>query len=302
MFEENIIHALSIQTLRFVKGRIKMILKRIIAGICALSAGICATALSCFAAESTDSEVYGQAGIVWMIRDYWDHRNDVGLEPLDEYEENVISCTHTDVNITGNGQYEAIFEGYVVPEDVFDVVAVGNLALEITIDFDKNPDCVVTLDECTIDDTVYTFNTQPELEDVNGVKQMKVKNPYGVNADTTPEMDVKPWNTTSPISIKFTVSGLDKDKIADYADEKIVTVYGNGSVENDPSDEPAEEELSSADESSTVAESKASTADSSKASDPEKDDGGNTVLYICIAAGAVIILAVVIVVVVKKKK
>lgn len=279
-----------------------MILKRIIAGICALAAGVCSTAVCCFADESSDPEVYGQAGIVWMIRDYWDHRNSVGLEPLDEFEENVISCTHTDVNITGNGQYEVILEGYVVPEDQIEFVAVGNLGLELSIDFDKYPDCVVTLDEFTMDDAVYTFNEQPELEDVGEKKQMKIKNPYGVNADTTPEMDVKPWKTTKPLTIKFTVSGLEKDKIADYADEKIVTVYGNGSVENDPVEELASEEEISSVEESSAADSTASTADSSAADSEKEDSENNTVIYICIAAGAVVILAVIIAIVVKKKK
>jgi hypothetical protein len=171
-----------------------------------------AASLTAIGASAAD---YGQAGVMWMIKDEWEHRNGVGLEPFNEKEDNNVTCSFKDVNITGNGDYTVEFSGWCVPDDTREYVEVGTLGLDTNIDFDANPDCVITLTGCTIDGVDYTFNEQPVLEDSNdGNHILKIKNAYGVNASTTPEMDATPWNTTDPITISFTVSGLAEDKIA----------------------------------------------------------------------------------------
>ncbi len=244
---------------------------------------------------------YGQGGIVWMIKDQWDHRNNVGADPKDELEAQTLFCKHTDVNITGNGQYEVSFEGYVVPEEDIDFVEVGMLGLDLSIDFDTYSDCTVTLDEAVIDGTTYTFNTQPELEDNGSNKVMKLKNAYGKNADTTPEMDAKPWRDTTPITIKFTVAGLDSDKAEDNPDEQIVNEYGSAPAEADSSAAQAEE---SAAADSTVGEEiseNETQKDSSQAEKNEnKDDGIHWTLFACMGGGAVVVI-IVIALIAKKK-
>jgi len=292
-----------------------MIIKKFIAGMCAAAAACCIALPAAAEADTGDTANYGKAGIVWMIKDYWDHRNTVESEPLDELENNVISCTHTDVNITGNGQYEVILEGYHVVEDQIPFTAVGTLGVEFAMDFDKYEDVATfTLDECTIDGVTYTFNEQPPLEESELGKVMKVKNAYGENAKTTPEMDANPWTTTDPISIKFTVSGLETDKIEDNPDEQIVTAYGNGSIENDPAEDdalPSEaaetEESSAADKADADTGTETPDADTESKTDSDdskaevEEKGSPYTIYICIAGGVVVVI-VVIALVAKKKK
>jgi hypothetical protein len=210
--------------------KVKSVLKRTLTCGCAAVVAAMSAVLPCAAEEeaAAASDGYGKAGIVWMIKDYWDHRNTIELPPYNEMETDVISCTHTDVNITGNGQYEVALEGYHVEDDQIPFVEVGTLGVQFDLDFDTYTDLTLTLDECTIDGVTYTFDEQPEVEDSELGKVMKIKNAYGKNATTTPEMDAKPWTTTDPITVKFTISGLDSDKIADNPDEDIVTVYGTG--------------------------------------------------------------------------
>lgn len=279
-----------------------MKLKRFFVGMSAAAVAVANVGAAAVSADA-EPEVYGRAGIVWMIMDQWDHKNSMDLEPFDEMETTVLSCTHTDVNITGNGQYEVALEGYHAPTEV-DYMA-GNLGVELDLDFAGYEDLTVTFDEAVIDGVSYTFNEQPELEEFDGegtydsVSVMKIKNPYGVMADTTPEMTNYAWKTTDPLTVKFTVSGLPTDKVEGYQDEQVVTVYGNGSIDNDVADEPESE--SSAEEQPSQEESEAaSVADNSS---EEKDESGSKLpLYIGIGAGAAVIIAVIAVVAVKKKK
>ena len=288
--------------------------KRIIS---AVSAAAFALSASAFTASAEETEqlpegVYARAGIVWMIMDQWDHRNTLDTEPLDEFEQNVISCTHHDVYITGNGQYEVDMSGYIPPADYIDYVLVGNFGVEFTLDLVDNPEMehiTITLDECTFDGVTYTFNTQPEYEESPLGTIMKIKNPYGVHADTTPEMDDSPWRTTDPITVKFTISGLETDKIEDYPDEKIEKVFGNGSVENDPVEEEEPAEESAAEEPAAESEAEASKSEekteekADEKADDKKDEEESSKLPIFIGIGAgVVVIAVAAIIVAKKKK
>lgn len=274
-----------------------MKIKKLAAAFSALAVAASGAVLPC-AAEGD----YGQAGIVWMIKDQWDHRNNVGAEPLDELETETLFCKHTDVNITGNGQYEVSLEGYVVPEEDIDFVEVGMLGLDLSIDFDTYADCTVTLDEAVIDGTTYTFNTQPELEDNGDNKVMKLKNAYGKNADTTPEMDAKPWRETTPITIKFTVAGLDSDKTEDNPDEQIVTEYGSAPAEETDSSAAQSEESVATDAVAGEETSSAETQNSSSQAEKNenKDEGINWTLFACIGGGVVVVI-IVIALIAKKK-
>ncbi|MCD8094581.1 MAG: hypothetical protein LUE12_00380 [Ruminococcus sp.] len=270
-----------------------MIFKRIAALACTLAAA------SVFAV-SASAENYATAGIAWMIKDEWEHRNAVGLEALNEMETDQITCHHEDVNITGNGDYTVLFSGWCPTNEnlQFDV---GTLGLSTDLDVDAYPDCVITLTDCTIDGVTYTFNEQPEFEEDGDYHILKIKNAYGVNADTTPEMDVKQWNTTDPITINFSVSGLPEDKIEDNEDEVIVIDYVSSASDEEESaeDESAEEsvEESSADESTA-----ASDTDSVEESDTESSSSLSLLTISLIALAAVVVIVVIIVIIIKTGK
>lgn len=261
-------------------GYLIMFIKRAVS----FAAAFAAAAVMTFAASADD---YGQAGISWMIKDEWEHRNAVGLEPFNETESNVVTCQFKDVNITGNGDYTVEFSGWCVPDETREFVEVGTLGLDMSIDFEEMSDCVVTLNDCTIDGVTYTFNEQPVLEENGDNHILKIKNAYGVNADTTPEMDAKPWNTADPIVINFTVSGLPEDKIADNPDEVVVSDY----VAEEP--KPAAESSS---------EDAAESVVSDSPEDSGEDDPSIVPIVVGVAAGVVVIAVVAAVIVVKKKK
>ena len=234
--------------------------KKIFAGLSAAAIAAAVTALPCAAAdiEADENGVYGHAGIVWMIMDQWDHRKDIGddYKPTDEMESYDVSVTHKDVNITGNGQYTVEMSGYCPPQAEEVGWNVGYLGVEADLNFEDNEDLKMEIDECVIDGVTYTFakgtttNKKGEEEPIQmledpevtdgGRKMIKIKNGYGNNAQTEPEMDAKTWVTTDPITVTFTISGLPTDKIADNPDEIIEHVYGNGSIENDPVEEEEE--------------------------------------------------------------
>lgn len=283
-----------------------MKLKQFFAGMSAAAVAVGSIGAASVSADA-EPEIYGRAGIVWMIMDQWDHKNSMDLEPFDEMETTVLSCTHTDVNITGNGQYEVALEGYHPPTEV-DYMA-GNLGVELDLDFAGYEDLTVTFDEAVIDGVSYTFNEQPELEEFDGegtydsVSVMKIKNPYGVMADTTPEMTNYAWKTTDPLTVKFTVSGLPTDKIEGYENEQVVTEYGNGSIDNDVADEPESEAGPPEEQKSSEEPEQKESASSDSASSEEKEESDSKLpLYIGIGAGAAVIIAVIAVVAVKKKK
>lgn len=301
-----------------------MKLNKFFTGMCAAVFALCSTVLPCAADAAEDaSGGYGRAGIVWMVMDWWDHKNSIDLEPFDEMETEVISCTHTDVNITGNGQYTVSMEGYKVPDEAIDFALIGNLGVELDMDFEAYEELNVVLDEAVIDGVTYTFNEQPELEKFaegtfKEARVMKLKNPYGNVANTTPEMTNDPWTTTDPLTITFTVSGLPEDKIADNPDENIVTVFGSGSVDNDAPEDDGTAVSSAAASDSEVSEPEdgaepadtGDTADTDAAdnakSDSEKaeekeDTSSNWIIYACIAGG-VVVVAIVVAIIAKSKK
>lgn len=299
-----------------------MKLNKFFTGMCAAALALCCTAMPCAADAESDTKLdgYGRAGIVWMVMDQWDHKNSIDLEPFDEMETEVISCTHTDVNITGNGQYTVSMEGYRVPDDALDFALIGNLGVELDMDFKTYEELNVVLDEAVIDGVTYTFNEQPELEafaegTFRDAKVMKLKNPYGKVANTTPKMTNDPWLTTDPLTMTFTVSGLPEDKIEDNPDEETVTVFGSGSVDNDteaPADSAAES-VADTDTADSVTDEPADDVDAAAASDAEnsdassekaeekEDESSNWLIYVCIGCG-VVVVAVVIAIIAKSKK
>lgn len=258
---------------------------------------------------SVSAEEYGEAGIQWMIKDQWAHRNAVGLDPLNEMETDTLDVTHEDAVITGNGDYTVSMYGWVVPDEDIDYVEVGTLGLSTSIDFDENPDCVIELTECVIDGVTYTFDEQPELEDENNCHVMKIKNAYGSNAVTTPEMDASPWRSADPITISFTVSGLPEDKIADNPDETLVRVYASAASEETESAEEETAEIAA--DGDTESESGQTDGVSAEVSEEDESDGNSDssasssprlIIVIVIAAAAVVLLAVIIAIIVRTSK
>ena len=320
--------------------------KRILAG---MSAAVIASAIMAMPASAADIKadengVYGQAGIIWMIRDQWDHRKGLTDEyhPTDEMETYEISCTHKDVNITGNGQYTVEMSGYHAPQEWLDInVQTGYLGVLCTLDFEDNEDLVMELDEATIDGVTYTFekgtvtNKKGEEERVqvledseiieNGQKMIKLKNGYGDCIKSEPEMDATAWTTTEPLTITFTISGLPTDKIEGFENEVIEKVYGNGSIENDPPEGEGEEESAAESEAPTEttaaaeekpaetkeetasaeekpAETTAAKTENSSAAATETEKSSSNTGLIVGICAAVVVIGAVCVIVAKKKK
>ena len=280
-----------------------------------LSAAACATIMASAFAISASATDYCQAGIEWMIRDFWwEHRNTIGSEALNEMEDDQITCHMEDVNITGNGQYTITLSGWAPFEEDWDAAKVGNLGAACNVDLKEYPDFVMTLDKCTIDGVEYTFNSQPEFEETNGTEHiLKIKNPYGnYFADTTPAMnEYDVWHTTEPITFTFTVSGLPEDKIADNPNEIIAYdfVSKEAPVEEEAGEESVdetddkEESESEAEEESSKEEKKDDTKESKDDSkdDEDEDEGMSTGVIAGIVAAAVAVVAVIAVVIFKKK-
>ena len=313
-----------------------MFFKRSITAIGAAAILAAATVMPCMAdakletPKADENGVYCQAGIVFQIRDQWDHRNEIKLEPLNEKEDTVVDISFKDVNITGNGEYTVEMSGYM-PD--FDEYLMGFLAVELDIDFSKysNVEDGKVIDgvsfevlKANIDGTEYTFTTgldeegEPYQPLENGEKFennqqiIKIKNGWGTLHDgfSTPEMPGEVWKTADPLTITFKVSGFPTDKIEGFENEVVERVYGKGT--NVEADESSQEEASSAaDESKadeSVAESKAdsskadaasSASDSSSTSD-SKGDSSNIGLIAGIAGAAVLVI-IIIAVVIKKK-
>lgn len=308
-----------------------MLMKKLIAGfsaavIAASIAALPAAADEAAAAPTADENgVYGTAGIIWMIRDQWDHRKSLDLDPTDELETYTISSTYHNVNITGNGQYTVDMSGYHAPQDWLDVgVEVGYLGVLCNLDFETYTGIGFELDEATIDGQTYTFekgvNEDGEpiqvIEDSevveNGCKMIKIKNGYGDQIKSDPEMTTAAWTTTDPLTITFTISGLPTDKIEDNPDEVFEQVYGNGSIDNDPvegeeeaeteaeTEEPAETETDG--ETPEVIETQAAADKDEKKDDKDEEKDSNTGVVVGIVAAAVVLLGIIGVVVAKKKK
>ncbi|MBR1763856.1 MAG: hypothetical protein IJ746_00495 [Ruminococcus sp.] len=305
-----------------------------------LSATIAAGALAMGFAVVANAEDYGQAGILFQVRDQWDHRTKVGDDPTTETGNDALTVHFEDVNITGNGQYTVMMSKYIVPEEDIDFVTIGYLSLGWNVDMNTYPDLVFNIDEIVIDGTTYTVNEQPEVEDSEtSDKCMKIKNSWGdVSADTTPAMDNSPWRTREPITITFTVSGLPEEKIADNPDELIISdfvsqwdidngiVDADGNILDGSGAGEAEESVEAGDSEST-AETAESVEDSAEASDDvepdteaaseeekketkkdDKDDsskdedglGAGVIAGIC--AGVVAVIAIILALVLRKKK
>ena len=284
--------------------------------------------------EPDENGVYGQAGIAWMVMDWWDYRRGTSQQAMDEYGTNEVSSTYHDVNITGNGSYTVDMSGYDCKDVSGGEYNCGYFGLFIELPLvpeeegEEPPKMVVTLDDVTIDGVTYTFVEQPQPEDseimgddeVKGGKLLKIKNGYGEPAKCEPEMDNKAWLTTDPITINFTVSGLPTDKIEGFADETVEKISGNGDISKDPpiGGEPAESAAEEeADEESAAPaeevpdaaeeESKEEAADEKTRVQEETDDvkeeekASSTGMFIGIGVGAVAVIAVIIAVLKKKK-
>ncbi len=308
-----------------------MFFKRSLTAIGAAAILAATTVMPCMAdsklevPKADENGVYCQAGIVFQIRDQWDHRNEIKLEPLNEKEDTVVDMSFKDVNITGNGEYTVEMSGYM-PD--FDEYTVGFLAVELDIDFSKYSnleDGKVTegvsfeILKANIDGTEYTFTTgldeegEPYQPFENGEKFennqqiIKIKNGWGALHDgfSNPEMPPEVWKTADPLTITFKVSGFPTDKIEGYADEVVERVYGKG-TNVEAEDESSAEEVSSAADESSAAESKAdsSKAEASSVSDSssksDSSDSSNTGLIIGIACAAVVVIAIIAVVIKKK--
>lgn len=310
-----------------------MLLKKSITSLCAALVFAAAAVVPCAAAkelkipEADANGVYGQAGIVWMVMDQWDHRKDITLEPTDEKETVTLDGTYKDVNITGNGEYTVEMSGYHIEDDWIEAGAqMGYLGVELTLNFDECFDeetyegVTFEVTKAVIDGTEYTFTNNivddaheqviepPEIS-ADGQRMIKIKNGYGKLPEfCTPALNNDVWKTTDPLTITFKVSGLPTDKIEGYADEVIEKVYGNGTIDG-AADESSVEEASSsveeskADESVTESKadsSKADTASTDSSSSSDKEESSNTGLIIGIVCAAVVVIAVVAVVIKKK--
>ncbi|MBQ8965538.1 hypothetical protein [Ruminococcus sp.] len=313
----------------------KSILKKNAAMLCAgaMSMSFMAVAVTASAEEIPEPDengVYGQAGIAWMIMDWWDYRRGTSEPAMDEMGSMEISSTYHDVNITGNGSYTVDMSGY----DCKDVsggdyyCGYFGLYLELPLeapDEEKGiePTVVVTIDDVTIDGVKYTFVEQPIPEDseLDG-KLLKIKNAYGEPAVCEPEMDNYAWATTDPITINFTITGLPTDKIEDFPDETVEKICGNGDIANDPpiggeaeeseaadpvaEEEPVAEEAPAETEAAVEEEKPEETsAAESKKEEPaaeKQEEKSNTGLIVGICAAAVAVIGVVIALIAKKKK
>ena len=279
--------------------------------------------------EADANGVYCQAGIIWQIRDQWDHKTEIYNEPKDEKETITLDGTYKNVNITGNGEYTVEMSGYHVDDEWIEAgITVGYLGVELNLDFDtysnvdEHKGVLFEIKKATVDGVEYTFTNeanedgeyQQVLEDIenamNGEKVVKIKNGWGnLPENSTPAITNDAWTTTDPITITFEVTGLPTDKVEGYAEEYFEQVYGNGTIDaagGDDSEVDSAADESTADES--VAESKAdsskadaassSSSDSSSKSDSK--DSSNVGLIAGIAGGAVLLI-IIIAVVVKKK-
>ncbi len=306
--------------------------------ICALSAAAIAafSAMPAFAdaaefpvPEPDADGVYCHAGIVWQVRDQWDHRNELSLDALDETESFVIDCTHKDVNITGNGEYTVEMSGYL-PDYEYDL---GFFGVEVDLDFDTYADTEADLGprfeitKVVMDGVEYTCKNElnedgvheqilEDIENGEGQKMIKFKNSWGSEPPSfmDPPVDNKIWTTADPITFTFTVSGLPTDKIEGYENETVEKVYGFGSTEAaaaaaeaEGGDSSVAEDTDAAvptvgaeEESKAESKAAASSVKSSDSSEAEKEESSKLPLILGICGG-VLVVAVVAVVLVKKK-
>lgn len=280
------------------------------------SAVVLASMIPASAEAGSEVTVYGTAGISFQVRDSWEHRDQVGMELLDESGTIPFDADLTDVRITGNGSYEVSLTGWWCE---FEEAQMGWIALDTDIPVEKvttddgeyyafkdYPDATIKIDSYTEDGTDYDLSeAEIGVEDNGkGFAMVKVANGWADPVVDARGRDCLPWVTTDPVVIKFTVSGLPNDKVADYADEVIEFKSGNGAPAADAEDssESSEEssEVSSAPESS-AADSSAAAPSSAADTAAEEDNGPGIMLFVGIGAAAVVLIAVIIVIIVKKK-
>lgn len=319
-----------------------MFLKRSLTALGAAAILAATTVMPAFADEelpvpkADENGVYCQAGIIWQIRDQWDHKTEIDREPTDEKETVTLDGTYKNVNITGNGEYTVEMSGYHVEDEWIEAgIQVGYLGAELNLDFDTYSDVeehkgvLFEIKKATIDGVEYTFTNEKNeegeypqvLEDpentTDGQKVIKIKNSWGWTeppAHITPAMTSDAWTTTDPITITFEVTGLPTDKIEGYENEFYEQVYGNGTIDAAGGDDASsEEEASSVEESKadeSVAESKAadsskadasSTASSSSDSSSKSDSKDSNIGLIAGIAGGAVLVIIIIAVIVKKK-
>lgn len=171
---------------------------------------------------------YGIAGISFQVRDSWEHRNAVGELLLNESSNKSFAATCNDVYITGNGDYEVSLEGWWCE---FDEALLGWVGLDTTIPvevkdnvatFKDYPDAKITLTEYQQDGKTFDLSGSTVGMEDNGTDNhggtIKVVNSWAgeqIDQRGIDEYKCLTWQSTDPVVIKFTVSGLPTDKAAD---------------------------------------------------------------------------------------
>lgn len=315
-----------------------MNIKRVMAGLSAAAVAASMMATAAFADEA-EPTIYGVAGISFQVRDSWEHRDNVSADLLNEKGDTPLDATCYDVNITGNGEYEVSLEGWWCGlNNGWERSLMGWIGLDTTIPVEETedengdkkiilagyPDAEIKVTSYTEDGVEYdlTENTDIGMED-DGAGNAAVKL---VNSWSNPMIDVrgedfecKTWQTTDPLTIKFTVSGLPTEKDAEFVNEVIEYVSGKGAG---AADEPEESEVpesssgaestpdSTADESSAAEDASSDDANdsattgepaSSSASSDSDDESSNLPLYLGIGGG-VVVLGAIVAIVIKAKK
>ncbi len=186
----------------------------------------------------------GMAGISFQVRDSWEHRNAVGELLLNESSNKSFSATCNDVFITGNGDYEVSLEGWWCD---FDEALLGWVGLDTTIAVEQQedgtyafkdyPDAKITLTEYQQDGKTFDLTgSEVGMED-NGQENhggtIKIVNSWAgeqIDQRGIDEYECLTWQSTDPVVIKFTVTGLPTDK-SDDEDVAIKFVSPEGELE-----------------------------------------------------------------------
>ncbi len=186
----------------------------------------------------------GIAGVSFQVKDSWEYRNVAGDKVIQNGVEEPLNVTCTDTYITGNGDYEVTLEGWWCD---FDEAVLGWVALDVGLPVEVNdevatfkdyPDMQIKLTEYQQDGkTIDLSGIDIGLEANNNTDSEGNNKEDGmykiVNGWNNPAVDNRgeeygglTWQSTDPVTIKFTVSGLPNDK----GDEEVAfkVVSGDG--------------------------------------------------------------------------
>lgn len=328
--------------------------RRFAAGLsaAAVAGSLLATSAMTAFADDDSVTIYGEAGISFQVLDTYEYRDFVGTNIMsgllkgDDNKSLVYDVTCYDVNITGNGSYEVSLVGWWPGmAEGWEESEMGWISLSTTIEGKKDgddflfvdyPEASIKIDSYSQDGIEFDMSAEEILLEDGGTRtigegddkvmnkttMLKIVNKYGdVDHRGVDEYKYVTWQTTEPVVIKFTVSGLPTDKVEDYENEVIEYKSGNGSPEEgdepaeseapteseDPADSeaPAESEAPADDTSDDKSGETAGDADSTPAktdsSSKADDEGSNLPLYLGIGGG-VVVLGAVVAIVIKAKK